>query len=38
MVFLITLKELDKYVYLTLEDISNGKGVGVNPDLIRIIQ
>ena len=35
---LITLKEPEKYVYLTLEDISNGKGVGVNPELIRIIR
>lgn len=29
-------KEED-YVYLTLKDISEGKGVGVNPKLIRII-
>ena len=28
--------ETEELVHLTLEDISNGKGVGVNPELIRI--
>ncbi len=32
-----TLKE-PEYVYLTLKDISKGKGAGVDPDLIRIVQ
>jgi len=27
-----------EYVYLTVQDISEGKGVGVNPELIKIIQ
>jgi hypothetical protein len=26
----------DEFVYLTLQDISNGKGTGINPSLIRI--
>jgi len=26
-----------EYVYLTVQDISEGKGVGVNPDLIKMI-
>lgn len=33
-----TVKEPEKYVYLTLKDISEGKGVGVDPDLIKIVQ
>ena len=31
------IKEPDKYVYLTLQDISEGKGIGVDPSLIKII-
>lgn len=31
------IKEPDKYVYLTLKDISEGKGIGVDPSLIKII-
>jgi hypothetical protein len=27
-----------RYVYLTLKDISEGKGVGIDPELIRIVQ
>lgn len=34
---ILALKE-PEYVYLTLKDISEGKGVGVDPDLIRIVQ
>ena len=34
---IVALKE-PEYVYLTLKDISEGKGVGADPDLIRIIQ
>lgn len=34
---IVALKE-PEYVYLTLKDISEGKGVGVDPDLIRIVQ
>lgn len=34
---IVALKE-PEYVYLTLKDISEGKGVGIDPDLIRIIQ
>jgi hypothetical protein len=33
---IVALKE-PEYVYLTLKDISEGKGVGVDPDLIRIV-
>ena len=32
------LKGPEEYVYLTLKDISEGKGVGVDPSLIRIKQ
>ena len=32
------IEEPKKFVYLTLKDISEGKGVGINPDLIRIVQ
>lgn len=32
------IEEPKKYVYLTLKDISEGKGVGIDPDLIKIIQ
>lgn len=32
------IEEPKKYVYLTLKDISEGKGVGVDPDLIKIVQ
>lgn len=32
------IKEPEKYVYLTLKDISEGRGVGINPDLIKIVQ
>ena len=32
------IEEPKKYVYLTLKDISEGKGVGIDPDLIRIVQ
>jgi len=31
-------KEIDAIVELTLQDISDGKGVGVDPSLIKIIQ
>nr|DAV02104.1 MAG TPA: hypothetical protein [Crassvirales sp.] len=31
------IEEPKRYVYLTLKDISEGKGVGVDPDLIRIV-
>lgn len=34
----ITALKEPEYVYLTLKDISEGKGVGVDPDLIRIVQ
>lgn len=34
---IVALKE-PEYVYLTLKDISEGKGVGIDPDLIRIVQ
>ena len=32
------IEEPKKFVYLTLKDISEGKGVGIDPDLIRIVQ
>lgn len=32
------IEEPKKFVYLTLKDISDGKGVGIDPDLIRIVQ
>lgn len=32
------LKGPEEYVYLTLKDISEGKGVGIDPSLIRIKQ
>lgn len=32
------IEEPKKYVYLTLKDISGGKGVGIDPDLIKIVQ
>ena len=32
------IKGPEEYVYLTLKDISEGKGVGVDPSLIRIRQ
>lgn len=32
------IKGPKKYVYLTLKDISEGKGVGIDPDLIKIVQ
>lgn len=32
------IKEPERYVYLTLKDISEGKGVGVDPSLIKIVQ
>lgn len=32
------IEEPKKFVYLTLKDISEGRGVGINPDLIRIVQ
>jgi hypothetical protein len=32
------IEEPKKYVYLTLKDISEGKGVGIDPDLIKIVQ
>lgn len=31
------IEEPKRYVYLTLKDISEGKGVGTDPDLIRIV-
>ena len=31
------IEEPKRYVYLTLKDISEGKGVGIDPDLIRIV-
>jgi len=31
-------KEIDAIIELTLQDISDGKGVGVDPSLIKIIQ
>ena len=31
------IEEPKKFVYLTLKDISEGKGVGIDPDLIRIV-
>lgn len=34
---IVALKE-PEYVYLTLKDISEGKGVGIDPDLIKIVQ
>ncbi len=34
----ITALKEPEYVYLTLKDVSEGKGVGVDPDLIRIVQ
>lgn len=34
----VAIKEPKEYVCLTLKDISEGKGVGINPDLIRIVQ
>lgn len=34
----VALKGPEEYVYLTLEDISKGKGVGIDPSLIRIKQ
>lgn len=34
---IVALKE-PEYVYLTLKDISEGKGIGVDPDLIKIVQ
>lgn len=35
---MIAIEEPKKYVYLTLKDISEGKGVGIDPDLIKIVQ
>lgn len=35
---IITLNDPTRVVYLTLEDISKGKGVGIPPELIRIKQ
>lgn len=32
------IEEPKKHVYLTLKDISEGKGVGIDPDLIKIVQ
>lgn len=32
------IEEPKKYVYLTLKDISEGKGVGIDPALIKIVQ
>lgn len=32
------IEEPKKCVYLTLKDISEGKGIGIDPDLIRIVQ
>ena len=32
------IEEPKRYVYLTLKDISEGKGTGIDPDLIRIVQ
>lgn len=32
------IEEPKKYIYLTLKDISEGKGVGIDPDLIKIVQ
>ena len=32
------IEEPKRYVYLTLKDISEGKGVGIDPELIRIVQ
>lgn len=32
------IEEPKKFVYLTLKDISEGKGTGIDPDLIRIVQ
>ena len=32
------IEEPKKFVYLTLKDISEGKGVGIDPDLIKIVQ
>ena len=32
------IEEPNRYVYLTLKDISEGKGTGIDPDLIRIVQ
>ena len=32
------IEEPKKFVYLTLKDISEGKGVGIDPGLIRIVQ
>lgn len=32
------IEEPKKYVYLTIKDISEGKGVGIDPDLIKIVQ
>nr|DAN88750.1 MAG TPA: hypothetical protein [Bacteriophage sp.] len=32
------IEEPKKYVYLTLKDISEGKDVGIDPDLIKIVQ
>jgi len=34
---IVALKE-PEYVYLTLKDISEGKGVGIDPSLIKIVQ
>ena len=34
----VAIKGPEEYVYLTLKDISEGKGVGVDPSLIRIKQ
>lgn len=34
----ITALKEPECVYLTLKDISEGKGVGIDPDLIRIVQ
>ena len=32
------IEEPKKCVYLTLKDISEGKGVGIDPDFIKIVQ
>lgn len=32
------IEEPKRFVYLTLKDISEGKGTGIDPDLIRIVQ
>lgn len=35
---IVAIKGPEEYIYLTLKDISEGKGVGVDPSLIRIKQ